>query len=532
MSSYAIGAVQTLLWIFQSRIYENGRPSVQECVIASILSALYLFAGGWQLYQTFANSSPTEFICDTDTSDMTLHCRLWQTQVVGSATCGVMFFLAAIFFILLFRSRPMVIKDLPDDIITSSPIMSPANTKRNDIELEAAAAAAEVEAERRRREYREQQQQQQHRPYQQQHAYQQQQQQQANPYQQQANPYQQQHYQTKRVVPGQLYNQNSSSHLLHHQNSSGFINQQQQQQPATPSPRQDHTSRVSESDNYYNSGYAGQRQNTSFEMTQPNTTAGYVIKAPLVTPNANGGYTEEPTTYMDASGATNAQHQDFPAYAYGHFDPSETFDDPTSQEALSHLAYANQLREQQLYHQNMGEFLQKQSQQRVLKQQQQQDRLPPASGSTVDFYPPPPRQNTNQWPASSAPPPSSSFSGKATLGSRDSEYAPYTTTATQNFNTGMVTPGSMSGGPRISSSPRITGSPQLRYPDDVTVAESTYSDDRHKGILVDEIRKARMEERQTSTPVEDQELHDYKVQVSTSPRVHNPNYIPPPMGRA
>ncbi|KAF9355258.1 hypothetical protein BGX26_006806 [Mortierella sp. AD094] len=536
----AIGTLQTLLWIFQSRIYENGRPTVQECVLTGLLSILFLFAAAWQFYQTFANQSPFEFICPTDDYDSTVHCRLWQTQLVGCAVCGVMFFLATILFIILFRSRPLVFEDLPEDLM-GEPITAPSSPEREDAlkrEHEEAEAAA-MDAERRRIEYIQQmQQQQQMRPI-------------------PSQPYQQQQYQTKRVLPNQpsnvymnhqMHHQNSigymnhqnSSGYMNHQNSSGYMNQQypQQQSPMIPPQHQD--TRVSvDNDNYYNGNYAGQRQKASFDMGPRVPTPVYQNNMPIVTPLGPGGYTEEPSSYLDASTG-------YPVYAYGQFNPSETFDDPTSQEAQAHLAYADQLREQQLYHQNMAEVLQKQQQQKILKQQQQQredGRAPagraPASGSTVDFYPPPPRHNSSIPLPSSSTAPSSSVSGRATVGasSRGGEH-PYATGTTQNYDTGMVTPGSNSSGSRIPGSPQ-------HYSDNITVAESHYSDDRHKADLIGEIRRARMETSEDKNPVENADYHDYKVQVGSDyggtggrgsgsrsgSRANNPSYVPPPSSR-
>ncbi|KAF9160418.1 hypothetical protein BGX21_002350 [Mortierella sp. AD011] len=552
----ALGTLQTLLWIFQSRIYENGRPTVQECVLTGLFSVLFLFAAAWQFYQTFANQLPFEFICPTFDYDSTVHCRLWQTQLVGCAVCGVMFFLATIFFIILFRSRPLVFKDLPEDMM-GEPITAPPSPEREEAlkrereEVEAEAA----EAERRRIEYMQQQQlqQQQMRPI---------------PQPRPSQPYNQQQYQTRRVQPNQSSNaymnhQNSSGYMnyqnpsgyMNHQNSSGYMNhrnssgymlhqypqqqQQQQQQQAPPQPTippQHQNSRISvDNDDYYNGVYGAQRQQTSFEMAPRVRTSSYQDNMPLVTPLGPGGFSEEPSSYVDASTG-------YPAYAYGQFNPTETFDDPTSQEAQAHLAYANQLREQQIYHQNMAEVLQKQQQQKLLKKQQQQreDGRAPASGSTVDIYPPPPRNSTSIPLPSSTTAPSSSISGRATAGtsSRGGEH-PFATGATQNYDTGMVTPGSNSSGSRVPGSPQQYADNQhQQFSDNITVAESHYSDDRHKADLIGEIRRARMEANEDNDPVENTDYHDYKVQIgsdyggtggrSSGTRVNNPSYVPPP----
>ncbi|KAF8982772.1 hypothetical protein BGZ46_000687 [Entomortierella lignicola] len=454
--------------------------------------------------------------------DETVHCRLWQTQLVGCAVCGVMFLLATILFIILFRSRPLVFKDLPEDFITSSPITAPSSLERDETQKreheEAEAIAAE--AERRRLEQRQQQQ-----------IQQQQQMQRPMPQPRPSQPYQQHLYQTKRVVPGQLQHQGSNGYLnqqMTHQNSSGYLNQQY---PPRISPQPQDPRMSVDNGNYYNSNYAAQRQHTSFDMSVPVTSAGYQNNLPLVTPLGAGGYSEEPSSYMDTSVDPNAQYQGYPDYAYGQFNPTETFDDPTSQEAQAHLAYANQLKEQQLYHQNMAEVLQKQQQQKLLKQQQlqQQDSRAPASGSTVDFYPPPPRHNSSiHLPPNTMAPSTSRVTARPS--SKGGFNHPYATGATQNYDTGMVTPGSNSG-------TRLAGSPQ-HFPDNVTVTESHYSDDRYKADLIDEIRRARLEDSQENNPVEYEDYHDYKVQIaseygggsrpSSRNRVHGPAYVPPP----
>ncbi|KAI1312677.1 hypothetical protein EDD11_002876 [Mortierella claussenii] len=535
----AMGALQTLLWIFQSRIYENGRPTVQECVLNGLFSILYLFAAAWQFYQTFANQLPYEFLCSPDSYDSTVRCRLWQSELVGCAVCGVMFFVSTILWIVLFRSRPLVFKDLQEDMITSSssPTTVTSALVRNDTAQrerdEAEVIAAEAERRRVLQHQQQQQQQQQMQPQQMQYP----------PLQQPSTgPYQQQHYQTKRVVP--LQNQASAgfmNHQVQHQNSAGFMNQQQvqhqntsgypyqQQQARMPLPSNQASQTAIENEAYYNGNYALQKQQ-SYEMTP--TPGGYQIKAPMITPATTGVYTEEPVGYMEAGGPSNVPNAAYNNYAYGQFNPAETFDDPTSQEAQAHLAYANQLREQQLYHQNMAEVLQKQQQQKLLKQQQllqqpqQQGPSAPASGSTIEFYPPPPRHAATM-PMLTAP--SSSITGHATVGTsfKDDDPPSYATRVSRDFDTGMVTPGS-----NMSSS-RIAGSPQLYHPDETaTVTESHYSDDRYKNELLGEIRRARQAEEATE---ETQSHHDYKVSVKsdcgeegTRPLASDTRYVPPP----
>lgn len=207
----AMAALQTLMWLFQSRIYENGRPNVQECVLNGLFAVLYLFAAAWQFYYIFAQQSPSEFLCSTDGFDMELHCRLWQSQVVGCAACGALFLLVTLVWVWLFRQRPMVLKDLAEDYITSSPTLTSARAKEdaNRREKEEAEAIA-AEAERRRVLHRQQQQQ-----MQQQHQVRQ------IPQSRPTNAYQNQNQ-------GQ-YPQQQQNHMVQHQGSSNYLNQGRQQ---------------------------------------------------------------------------------------------------------------------------------------------------------------------------------------------------------------------------------------------------------------------------------------------------------------
>ncbi|KAF9943753.1 hypothetical protein BGZ70_005476, partial [Mortierella alpina] len=181
------------------------------------------------------------------------------------------------------------------------------------------------------------------------------------------------------------------------------------------------------------------------------------------------------------------------------FNPAETFEDPASKEAQAHLAYAKQLQEQQQYHQNMAEVLQKQQQQKMQKQQLDRDMDPnlPSSGGDTSFF------NT-------------------------------TANTTQNAGTGMVTPGSTSSPQRPAPSPQqYKNSPQLYQSDEI---ESHYSDDRYRAELLGEVRKARQDGMPSNPEDRGQEYHDYKVQVA-SPRGETPvnhsrpnsaSYVPPP----
>lgn len=241
-------------------------------------------------------------------------------------------------------------------------------------------------------------------------------------------------------------------------------------------------------------------------------------------------------------------------YAYGHFTPGETFDDPTSQEAQAHLAYANQLREQQLYHEQMAEALQKQTLQRAAKQQKQSydESGVPHSGSTANFYPKPISHSSSMPPVSNgstnivAGGNSSSAVTAAPLSRRSGDFAsagaytrpPNTSSSLQH--SGMITPG----GSNVSGS-RITGSPQL-YDDTATIPDSQYSYDRYRAEVLGDLRPSNS--RSATAPGAPQEspgteYHDYKVQVSSpvaDPRVsisssngagsrtQNQGYVPPP----
>ncbi|KAF9327413.1 hypothetical protein BG006_009265 [Podila minutissima] len=517
----AMAALQTLMWLFQSRIYENGRPNVQECVLNGLFALLYLFAAAWQFYYIFAQQSPSEFLCSTDGFDMELHCRLWQSQLMGCAACGALFLLVTLVWVWLFRQRPMVLKDLPEDYITTSPTVTSARAKedenrREKEEVEVIAA----EAERRRVLHRQQQQQQQ-----QMHQI---------PQSRLTNPYQNQNQ-------GQ-YPQQQQNHMVQHEGSSNYLNHGRQQTYPQPQPQQHQQPRTlpqtpgsyaaeSHDGTYYNEHYAGhgqqqhqQQQQYPYQITL-NATSGYHNGS-----NANMIYTEEPATYVETPATTDMQHGQYD-YAYGNFDPAETFDDPTSREAQAHLAYADQLREQQLYHQNMAEVLQKQQQQKMMKNRDSFSNIlppnsneqPPSSGSTVNFPMAVQHSATMPLPSSSTvsvSKPANNVSSRVDHGAA----------------TGMVTPGESvtpGGTPRPFASPQYRGSPQL-YPGDQS---SVYSDDRYKAELLAEVRREK--EKQAVSPDLRSDYYDYKVSVagseyggpsSTSAQVSAPNggYVPPP----
>ncbi|KAF9094396.1 hypothetical protein BGX23_002188 [Mortierella sp. AD031] len=481
LATGALGTLLSALWPFKSRIYENGRPMVQEIVLTAMLAGLYLFAGAWQLYEAFSDQMATsrfylhetrgprtQFLCPTNNYANQVHCRLWQSQLVGCIVCGIVFAIVTIVWVVLFRRRPLVFKDLPEslkeDEMITSPRMKEAAKRDEQREREEEIAAITAEAERRAALQRAKAQTRPTHPYQQQ-----QQQQQQNRYQQQhqQHPYQQQQqYPVSRIAgPGHMEHRNSASYL-----NQGYDSRE------SPLPQSNYSN--DGSDAYYNSNYAAQQQ-SAYEMT-PTNQQGYphygeavpvtgsgvpaLTGTPLGNPysddplalagagytdaNANGYYpvTATSTSQLQQTGYNNE-------YAYGQFVPDETFDDPSSQEAQAHLIYANQLREQQLYHEQMAEALQKQKQQRALKQQhgRYDENGVPQSGSTTNFL----SQKSNMPPISSSStnvvaggPPISSSSTNVVAG------APPFSNASTNI---------VAGGPPISSSSTnfVSGRPPI-----------------------------------------------------------------------
>ncbi|KAK5799032.1 hypothetical protein F5H01DRAFT_357751 [Linnemannia elongata] len=574
LATAGLGTVLTSLWPFKSRIYENGRPMVQEIVLNLLMAGLFGFAGAWQLYLTFTNNLSTSsfylgesggsqigFLCPTNNYDITVHCRLWQTQLVGCLACTAIFAIVTLVWTILFRRRPLAFKDLPESLKENEMITSPRMeqaTKRDeeqDRREEIAAIAAEAE---RRAALSRVKPQAQTRP--------------THPYQQQSH----QQYPVSRVA--------APAHLQH-QNSAAYLNQGYDSRES-PLPQSSYSN--DDGDTYYNSNYAQQQQ--AYEMTNPNQhgygrlggatpAAGPGLTARAGTPLGNP-YSEDPlaSAGMNAglnNTATNNNAGYYPVavpgtsqmqhtaayndntnvheYAYGQFTPGETFDDPSSQEAQAHLAYANQLREQQLYHEQMAEALQKQKQQRAAKQQQQSydESGVPHSGSTANFYPKPISHSSTMPPVSNgstnivAGGNSTSAVTAAPLSRRSGDFAsagaysrpPNTSSGLQH--SGMITPGGSNG-------TRIAASPQL-YDDTATIPDSQYSYDRYRSEVLGDLRPPNT--RAATAPGAPQEspgteYHDYKVQVSSpmadqsrvstsssngeGSRAQNQGYIPPP----
>ncbi|KAG0368386.1 hypothetical protein BGX24_002849 [Mortierella sp. AD032] len=545
LATAGLGTLLTALWPFKSRIYENGRPMVQEIVLDGLMTGLYLFAGAWQLYLTFANQLPTQFLCPTDNYDNTVHCRLWQTQLVGCVTNGAVFAIITLVWTALFRRRPLAFKDLPETLkdseMITSPRMEESSKREQEQDRQEEIAAIAAEAERRAALARPK----------------------PKPQTRPTHPYQQQQQQQRQQYP--VSRVTAPTHLQH-QNSASYLNQGNQGYETRESPLPQSNYSNDDSDNYYNSNYAHQQ---AYEMTPTSPHGGYgrhggavpatapVINARVGTPLGNP-YSEDPLSLAGANvnnsngyypvatpGTSQVQHAQHAGYnneyAYGQFTPDETFDDPSSQEAQAHLIYANQLREQQLYHEQMAEALQRKKQQKGLMQQRSSfynDSVGPyPSDSTSNFAQ---VQNTSGMQPISIPPTSygsttivtGGDSTSAALGSSamtakpisrpNSGFvpAPYGRTNTSNINiSGMVSPASIGGS-------RIAGSPQLYNDETETIPDSQYSYDRYRAEVLGDLRTvpSRSATAPISTPGAPQELtprsensgyHDYKVQVSS-----------------
>ncbi|KAF9151584.1 hypothetical protein BG015_006486 [Linnemannia schmuckeri] len=529
---------------------------VQEIFFNGLMTGLFGFAGAWQLYLTFTNNlsmsrfylgegegSQTGFLCPTNNYDNTVHCRLWQTQLVGCLACTAIFAIVTLVWIVLFRRRPLAFKDLPESLkeneMITSPRMEEAAKREEEQDRREEIAAIAAEAERRAALSRVKPQ---TRP--------------THPYQQQSH----QQYPVSRVAaPAHLQHQNSASYL-----NQGYDSRE------SPLPQSSYSN--DDGETYYNSNYAQQQQ--AYEMSNTNqhgygrlggatpaagpgltvragtplgnpysedplALAGMNLGINTTTTNSNTGYypvTAPSTSQMQHAAAYNDNINNN-EYAYGEFTPDETFDDPSSQEAQAHLAYANQLREQQLYHEQMAEALQKQKQQRAVKQQQHSydESGVPHSGSTTNFYPVPNSHSSSMPPVSNgstnivAGGNSTSGVTAAPLSRRSADFAsaaaytrpPNTSSSLQH--SGMITPG----GSNVSGT-RIAGSPQL-YDDTATVPDSQYSYDRYRAEVLGDLRPPNT--RAATAPGAPQEspgsessgYHDYKVQVSSP--VADPNRI-------
>ncbi|KAG0289104.1 hypothetical protein BGZ96_007245 [Linnemannia gamsii] len=545
LATAALGTVLTALWPFKSRIYENGRPMVQEILLNGLMAGLFGFAGAWQLYLTFSGNldmnmfylgsggAQQGFLCPTDNHDNTVHCRLWQTQLIGCLACAAVFAIVALVWTVLFRRRPLAFKDLPDSLkeneMITSPRMEEAAKREEEQDRQEEIAAIAAEAEKRAALSR------------------------VKPQTRPTHPYQQNTHQqypvSRTAAPAPAH--------LQHQNSASYLNQGYDSRES-PLPQSNYSN--DDGDTYYNGNYAQQQQ--AYEMNNTNqhgygrhggavSTPGPGVGARAVTPHGNP-YAEDPLALAGANpgfnnnsnnntgyypvatpGTSQLQHtaayNNNNEYAYGHFTPGETFDDPSSQEAQAHLAYANQLREQQLYHEQMAEALQKQKQQKVVKQQQEyEDRGVPHSGSTANFFPKPLSHNSSMPPISNgstnivAGGNSTSAVTAAPLSRRSGDFgaaAAYTrppNTSSNLQHSGLVTPGSNISGTRIA------GSPQL-YDDTATIPDSQYSYDRYRAEVLGDLRPPNTRAatmpgapQDHSPATEHAAYHDYKVQV-TSP---------------
>ncbi|KAF9930277.1 hypothetical protein FBU30_000697 [Linnemannia zychae] len=515
---------------------------VQEIVLDGLMAGLYLFAGAWQLYLTFADKLPmsqfylnygdgpgTQFLCPTDTYDDTIHCRLWQTQLVGCLACGVVFALITLIWIILFRRRPLAFKDLPESLkeneAITSPRMEEAAKKEAQQEREQEIAAIAAEAERRAALAR------------------------PKPQTRPTHPYQQQQHQHQQYPVSHPAN----TTYLHHQNSGSYLNQGYSARES-PLPQSNYSN--DDNDNYYNSNYA--QQQAAYEMV-PTNQSGYGNHTGAIPAAIGSNVDSNNNRYypVSAPGTSQIQHANYTNdYAYGQHNTEETHEDLSSQEVEAHLAYANQLREQQLYHEQMAEALQKQKQQKAMRMQQQQQfyddgGLPPHSGSTANLY-----SNSSKPPISNgstnivAGGNSSSFVGPSTMAAAplsrpSSDFAP------ASFGQNNVTSYSQQNRLMTPGSTRIAGSPQL-YDDTATIPDSQYSYDRYRAEVLGDLRP--QPSRSATAPGAPQDLsadsetssyHDYKVQVSspladqhrasvvsssngTSVLQSNQGYMPPP----
>ncbi|KAF9126544.1 hypothetical protein BGX30_015205, partial [Mortierella sp. GBA39] len=183
---------------------------IQEIVLNGLMAGLFGFAGAWQLYLTFTNNlsmsmfylsvgygPQTGFLCPTDNYDNTVHCRLWQTQLVGCIACTAIFAIVTLVWTILFRRRPLAFKDLPEslkeDEMITSPRMEEASKREEEQDRREEITAIAAEAERRAALSRVKPQ---TRP--------------THPYQQQSH----QQYPVSRVAaPAHLQHQNSASYL-------------------------------------------------------------------------------------------------------------------------------------------------------------------------------------------------------------------------------------------------------------------------------------------------------------------------------
>lgn len=184
---------------------------VQEIFLNGLMAGLFGFAGAWQLYLTFSGNLPMNqfylgshgpqsgFLCPTNNYDNTVHCRLWQTQLVGCLACAAVFAIVTIVWIVLFRRRPLAFKDLPNSLkeneMITSPRMEEAAKREEEQDRQEEIAAIAAEAERRAALSR------------------------AKPQIRPTHPYQQQSHQqypvnrTAAPVPAHLQHQNSASYL-------------------------------------------------------------------------------------------------------------------------------------------------------------------------------------------------------------------------------------------------------------------------------------------------------------------------------
>ncbi|KAG0241049.1 hypothetical protein BGW41_006386 [Actinomortierella wolfii] len=491
-----LAAFESFLWIVQSRIYENGRPSVQEIVLSLIFSAAYLFSAAWQFYHAYSDSSASGFLCSTDGRDELIDCRLWQAGLVGSAACGFAFLFIALLWTYLFRRRHNIPEDLPGDLtpeITSDYVKEGNATSREE------AAAIAAEAERRQKLHR-QQQQQDHR---------------------------------QMTLP-------SVGHTPTPPANHGYPSRQNTQFSQVPVYAQARPSHDSVQENYYNPAYYA----TTQPYQQPMAAYQHQQYTPTGYPNAHYGgnmayngnttpmtqdygrsgtpvngvglgqqqpYTEEPTSYFDASQYYGVQETGNP---YSTSNVALGYANGVNEGGVqAHRDYANQLKQQQSYHENMAEALQRQA-------QSQRDGL--HSGSTAPAYPPPPHSRSSIGVVSNLGNGGglvSSKSGDTNYSGRQGTMPVHGSSSRTNMTPTDGIAGVMAGDrSRTPSSPgsaRPANSPQQYHPDDQSqsdVATSGYADDnRYRDELLEEIRRQRQGEFEGRQG--DSGTQDYKVPI-------------------
>ncbi|KAF9979153.1 hypothetical protein BGZ73_005321 [Actinomortierella ambigua] len=390
-----LAAFESFLWIVQSRVYENGRPSLQEIVLSLFFSLAYLFSAAWQFYHAYKDSSGSGFLCSTDGQDELIDCRLWQAGLVGSATCGFAFLFIAILWTSLFRRRHNISEDLPGGL---APEITSDYVKEGNNE-DAAAIAAEAE---RRQMLHRQKQQQDHRQMtlpNQGHA--------PAPPANSIYPKRQSTQYTQAPIHPQTRPSHDSAHQENYYNPNYYGTTQPFQPPMNAYQHQQFTPT-----GYPNAHYAG---NYAYNGNTTPMTQDYGRNG---TPVGGQPYVEEPSSYFNASQYYATPEGSHPystsnvAVGYvggggeggsvagagagagveggkmvgGVVAGGNLSTTDIQAQAKAHREYADQLKQQQSYHENMAEALNRHA-------QSQRDGL--HSGSTAPLYPAPPHSRSS-----------------------------------------------------------------------------------------------------------------------------------------